>query len=168
MAKKKRTTSKSSPRATGKKTGPKPRAARPAGKSSARKSSSKKPATGSSNNSVDLLLKRFAKERAQKESQLESLRKNKQDLEDKARKFQEQITKLAQQEKETQSQLAQLDKQRDQEVSQLLSKLGIQLGGNAAASPAVSREPHAKPADDRIKHAHDRAVPTPNGRNEKN
>ena len=134
MAKKKRTTKKTSPRGKAKKTASKRRSTKAT-------NSSKKPAIGSRNSSVDLLLKRFAKERTQKESQLESLRKNKQDLEEKARKFQEQITKLAQQERDTQTQIGQLDKQRDEEVSQLLSKLGIQLGG-----PVTAREQIVNPS----------------------
>ena len=162
MAKKKRTTKKKSPRAKGKKTASKTRSTKATGRSS----SSRKPAIGSRNSSVDLLLKRFAKERTQKESQLESLRKIKLDLEEKARKFQEQITNLAQQERDTRTQIAQLDKQRDEEVSQLLSKLGIQLGG-AMRNPEPSREQIVNPSENRMKHSRDRgSLPTPNGRNE--
>lgn len=169
MAKKKRTTKRASTRAKGKKTASKKRSTKTPGKSTVRNSSSKRPALGSRNNSVDLLLKRFAQERTDKESQLASLRKNKQELEEKARKFHEQIAKLAQQEKEIQTQITLLDKQRNNEVGELLSKLGIQLGDGPAVTAAETRETIAQPSEVRMKHPRERgAVSTSIGRNENN
>lgn len=163
MAKKKRTTKKTASRSK-KKTATKKRSKKSVRKSTSRKSAPAKITAGRGNNSVDSLLKKFAKERSQKESQLESLRKKKRELEEKARKFQEQVSKLSQQERDAQAQIAQLDKQRDHDVSQLLSKLGIQLGGGNHGSSA--KDPHAKHGD-QMKHSRDRAaVPMPNGRTE--
>jgi hypothetical protein len=121
MAKKKRTTKKPSkrPAKKGKKRAP-PKGALP-------KRAPVKRSSG--NTSVDLLLKRFADERSSKESQLDVLRKKKQEIEDRVRKQREQLAKLEEQERKSLAELAQLDSRRDQEVSGLLAKLGVQLGG---------------------------------------
>ena len=70
-------------------------------KKTKRKQSTSRAATPRSagGTSVDSLLKRFAKERATQETQLETLRKKKGEVEDKAKKLREQIEKLGEQEK---------------------------------------------------------------------
>lgn len=161
MAKKKKSSSRKSP----------PRRKKTATKKVAKKRTAKgaskpsgKTATSKRNSSVDSLLKRFAKERAQHEAKLEALRKKKAELEEKTRKYQQQVAKMAHEERDAEAQLGQLDKQRDQEVKELLATLGVQLDGRSANSKENQRE---QAAGDRFKHTRDRGtVSAPNGRND--
>ncbi len=97
--------------------------------------------TGST--SVDSLLKKFSRDRTQKETQLAVVIKKREELQTRTRKLEEQIAKVTQQQREIQAQLAQLDQQRDQEVKQLLAQLGINLesaggsGGGQTALPSA-------------------------------
>ena len=93
--------------------------------------------------SVDSLLKKFDKDRSQKESQLVVLQKKRAELEDRTQKLQEQIGKVSGQIRETESQIASLDSQRDQEVKELLARLGVKLGGSVVASAGMNQKPHA-------------------------
>lgn len=150
--KKKRTANKKAPARRVKKKKPVSRAkAKPA---TAKRSSSR------SSNSVDSLLKKFDKDRSQKESQLAVLQKKRVELEDKTRKLQEQISKVAQQIRETESQVSQLDSQRDQEVRELLAKLGVKLGGGSSAGSAIHQKPHERGKVDR------ESLSVANGRND--
>ena len=116
-----------------------------------RGSAKKKPAKKSAkpakkrNSSVDALLRQFAKDRAQQESQLAQLQKKKQELQDKVGKLQQQISKLNEQESAAKSSLASLDQRRDQEVAALLSQLGVQLGAKDA--PSDNRPKHEPKSD---------------------
>ena len=92
--------------------------------------------------SVDALLKRFAKDRAAKESQLNTLRKKREEIEAKAARLREQIAKLANQENKTEQELAAMDARRDREVSQLLAKLGVQLSEEAQHHKSRDSQPH--------------------------
>ena len=104
-------------------------------------------ASRAANNSVDSLLKKFAKDRTQQETQLSGLRKKRDDLENKASKLQEQISGLRQKEKEIETKISGLDQQRDIEVKELLQRLGIKLDGTPANSPS-----HNQSATERAKH----------------
>ena len=92
-----------------------------------KKVASKRTPARKSSNSVDALLKRFAKQRAVTEGQLAVLRKGKEENERRAEKIQQQIDKLTGQQQKLESELASLDFQRDQEVGKLLATLGIQV-----------------------------------------
>jgi chromosome segregation ATPase len=106
--------------------------------------------------SVDALLKRFAKDRAAKESQLNALRKKREEIEAKAARLREQIAKLADQENKTQQELAAMDARRDREVSQLLGKLGVQL--REASQHHTARDSHPQQLSDGSKTARDRVT----------
>lgn len=102
-------------------------------------SAKKKPRVASKKTSVDALLKQFAKDRAQGESQLDGLQKKREELEERVSKFQEQISKLRQQESEAKTRLADLDSRRDREVAELLTGLGVNLSrGDSNPSTADS------------------------------
>ena len=100
------------------------------------------PRRSTGNSSVDLLLKRFAKERLVKESELAALCKRREGIEEKVRKYREQIAKLAEREQKIQAELDQLDARRDRDVSQLLAKLGVQLGRTANQSHSRESDAH--------------------------
>ncbi|NIL95689.1 MAG: hypothetical protein GTO53_00605 [Planctomycetales bacterium] len=95
---------------------------------------------------MDALLKRFAKERAAKEAELDGLRKKRAEIEAKAAKLREQLGSLADQEQRSQQELAEMDAQRDREVSQLLASLGVQLREPPRAHRSQQGQPH--PAGD--------------------
>ena len=143
MAKKKPRKKKSSKRVTTKKKKPATPKRRPVKRSS-----------GTS--SVDVLLKRFAKERSVKESQLNSLRAKKSEIEERVRKHREQIAKLAEQETKAVDEMAQLDARRDREVAQLLAKLGVRLG--TSATHASGNDSRAQKSSGNVKPNRDRAA----------
>jgi hypothetical protein len=108
--------------------------------------------------SVDALLKRFAKDRAAKESQLNTLHKKREEIEAKAARLREQIAKLAEQENKAEQELAGMDARRDREVSQLLAKLGVQLREESQHHKSRDSQPHqssdgGKTARDRVTNA---------------
>ena len=110
----------------------------PARKSSTSKSTKKKAATIS----VDSLLRKFEKERTQKEQLLQTLQARQVDLHEKTRKMQEQIATNKDRIKETQSLLSNLDADRDAQVKELLAKLGVQID-SAGPSPLGSSTAHS-------------------------
>lgn len=165
MARKKKRTARKSATRPKKKT--KKRAAAPKSRSGATKSKSatrKKTPVKRSNTSVDSLLKRFDKDRSQKETQLLTHRKKREELESKALKLQEQIDQVTQKIKDTESEIAKLDSQRDKEVKELLATLGVKLGGGAAS--ASSNKPVGQtPVSERGK-LHRESLTHGNGRND--
>ena len=135
------------------------------GKAAAKSGRAKKKTSGkisgsrAGSNSVDSLLRKFAKDRTQQETRLSAIRKKRIDMEEKSAKLQEQIAKLRQQEKEVEVQIDGLDQQRDNEVKELLTKIGVKLGGSSGSTG----KPNALP--DRAKHLRDVSA-IANGRND--
>lgn len=105
-------------------------------KKSPQKKTAKARSTGSGGKSVDGVLQKYEQERSAQESLLATLRKKIEELEAKTRVYQEQITKLTDQADATRDAIEQLDSRRDEEVGKLLSKLGVQLGGDSSVSVA--------------------------------
>ena len=120
-------------------------------KKSAKSAGSKGTRKSAGSTSVDSLLRTFAKERTQKQSQLAMLQKKRRELEEKTRKFEEQIAKIAGQEKQASEDISSLDQRRDQQVAELLTKLGVKLGGNTT-SVATQQAPGAGAKDGPQRH----------------
>jgi len=121
-----------------------------------RKGTAKK--VGGRAHSVDSLLQHFAKERAQKETQLQTLQQKKRELEERTRKLHEQTAKLAEQQRAVEGELSQLDQTRDQQVQQLLAKLGVRLEGSGIQAEHARDNDRQPSASDRGGQARDRIV----------
>lgn len=134
MAKKKKKRVKKN---TAKKAAPKKKVAK---KATAKKKATKKSAGGGQSKSVDGIIKKFVKERNSLESKLTAYQKKVAELEARSSKILEEITKVSALVSDTENAIGVLDSRRDTEIGELLSKLGVQLGGQSPASPEPANE----------------------------
>jgi len=139
MAKKKTTSQKSASGARGPK-GQKKVTGKAASPEKASGKKMGKSKTAGSRGSIDDILKKYEKVRAEQQQQLSALQKSIDDLESKSRVLQQQIVKLRAQESSTKNAISQLDSRRDAEVATLLSKLGVQWSGSAAGRERPDRD----------------------------
>jgi hypothetical protein len=101
---------------------------------SAAKKAAKLKSPGGRGSSVDDILKKYEKVRADHQQQLTAVQKNIGDLVSKCNVLEQQIAKLRKQESSTQEAISKLDSHRDEDVAKLLSKLGVQLSGSQISS----------------------------------
>jgi len=141
---KKKTKTKSSR----KKTSAKPKKVSKATKTTAKKKATtrKKSKSKSTFKSVDSILAKFGKRRAEQESKLAAARKKIAQLEAKIKACQAEIVSLKEAEAKAETTIGKLDLDRDQDVRKLLDKLGVQLVSEAAAKkkPGKRSVPKAK------------------------
>ena len=117
MAKKTRSTSKTSAA---------PKSSRVTKKKTAKKKTTRGKAETAK--SVDAILKKFAADRIQKENRLKAITKKQSDLESRVEKMKSEISKLKVETVNIEKELSELDQKRDGEIKSMLLDLGVNLG----------------------------------------